>query len=100
MGTWYAPARAGQRPCILSQTDGPLQVDGGLGGVGVRMLVSSKGCLARAAGLSAPKAFVGEACDLDPEVLERTAVVFDLGCTLESPGEVYQSGCPDQIQDR
>lgn len=46
MGIWYALARAGQRPCILSQTDGPSKVDPGLG-VEVEWVVfmSSKACL-------------------------------------------------------
>lgn len=72
MGTWYAPASAGQRPCILSQTDGSLQVDPGLcvgveardGGGGRVRPISSKGCLAGSSGLSAPQGFVGEAWDL------------------------------------
>lgn len=72
MGTWYAPARAGQRPCVLSQTDGSLQVDPGLcvgvevvgAGEGrVKMPISSKGCLAGSSGFCAPQGFVGEAWD-------------------------------------
>ena len=71
MGTWYAPARTGQRPCVLSQTVGSLLVDPGLcvgveavgGGKAEWTPISSKGCLAGSSGFCAPQGFVGEAWD-------------------------------------
>lgn len=97
MGTWYAPAGAGQRPCALSQTDGSLQVDPGLR-VGVEAgrgqgedthlqqglpdwvfwPFCSSGLCGR--GLGPPLA----------EFLASTEVVLNLGYMLESPGEVLK----------
>lgn len=96
MGTWYSLARAGQRPCILFQTDGSSQVDPGLcvgvgPGGGVRMPISSRDRLAESAASSVPKEFVERAGPFCIGFLEFRAVVLNFDCTLESPGEVLKN---------
>lgn len=69
-------------PCILSQTDGSLQVDPGLG---VEVGGGRVACLA---GSSVPEGLVGGGWGLCAEIFDSGAVVLNLGCALESPGEV------------
>lgn len=110
MGTWYAPAGAGQRPCVLSQTDGSLQGDPGLC-VGVEAGRGQGEDTHLQQGL--PDWVVWPFCSsgvcgrvLGPpltEFLASTEVVLNLGYMLESPGEVLKkkkSGCPDSISDQ